>query len=86
MCKLCNSAICPPKCPNFHQNGSDQKVLHCVLCGEQILHEQDYYVANGFPYCEYCLRFSEGESLIRICETEFSEGLFKLGFEHENGR
>lgn len=81
MCKLCNSSICPPKCPNYREKGSKIKALHCVLCGDKILPDQSYYCANGFPYCEDCLRFSEAESLIRICENSFADGLLKLGFE-----
>ncbi|MBE6602476.1 MAG: hypothetical protein E7637_08255 [Ruminococcaceae bacterium] len=57
-------------------------MIRCTLCGERIEESDRYYVANGFPYCEDCLRFSEGESLIRICEKSFQKGLEKLGFTY----
>ena len=80
MCKLCNSLPCPPNCPN-HRQITVKKVVRCVLCGERITSGQPCYRANGFPYCENCLRFSDAESVIRICENDFAKGLFKLGFE-----
>ena len=83
MCKLCNSLACPPNCPNYRQIGGNRRIVRCVLCGERILPHQRCYRANGFPYCEYCLRTSDTESVIRICENDFASGLIKLGFEDD---
>jgi len=79
MCKLCRSAICPPKCPNYEQKGAE-KVFYCSLCGDRLSADKEFYQKDGFPYCSFCLQTSELESIIRICEKSFSEGIALLGF------
>ena len=82
MCILCKSAICPSKCPNYEPLFRNRKPIECSICGEIIAEDAPYYLANGFPYCECCLRYLEGEALVRICESSFEKGLEKLGFSY----
>jgi len=82
VCKLCKRPICPPNCPNYSIKPLQEKPVYCAECGERILAGLGYYQTNGFPYCEYCLRFSDAESIIRICGNSFRAGLEKLGFTY----
>lgn len=80
MCKLCKYIVCPPSCPNHRTLSTPKTVVRCVGCGERIADGKRYFQANGFPYCEYCLRFSDLESIIRICGISLNKGLENLGF------
>lgn len=80
MCKLCKCLICPINCPNW--NGKEDTVapVYCVLCGSKMDAEELYYEMHGFPYCAACLRATDGDTLIRICEKSEREWLEGMGF------
>ena len=84
MCILCKSAICVSKCPNYEAKAVTRTVIRCTLCGERIEESDRYYVANGFPYCESCLDFSDTETLVRICEIPKRKWLEQMGFVYES--
>lgn len=80
MCKLCKCLICPINCPNYEKEDVWKKKRYCVLCGEPIAPEEVFYEMHGFPYCGGCLRASDGDTLIRICEKNEREWLEEMGF------
>jgi hypothetical protein len=80
MCKICKCLICPINCPNYGGEENEEKTLYCVLCGTRIAPEEFYYEMHGFPYCATCLRATDAETLIRICEKNERECFEGMGF------
>ena len=64
-----------PKC-------SQNRVEHCVMCGDAVSVESGYYSMHGLVYCAGCLDYSDAETLIRICEIPKRIWFEKMGFEY----
>ena len=61
---------------------SENRVIHCVMCGDTVTFEEGYYCQRGLVYCSGCLDFSDSETLIRICELPKRIWFEKMGFEY----